>query len=299
MTPIKDTDYLAVSAWLHAMENRLLTPEKQERLLEAANEAEARKLLAECGYAENSPLEEALREHRETLYKELAAAVPEPRLIELFQLKYDYHNIKAILKAERRGISPEGLLLSGGRYDAERMQNEWHQEHRLTASDAARDAAEKAAALLRENELGVQYIKFGMSESDVSYLMADELCMFGSDALYVPGMKVTHPRSIGTFPCVLRRAVREEQSISLPEAVRKLTSMPAEVYGLAGKGRIAAGMDADLTLFDAAKITDHATYTQPLLPNEGIRRVYLGGVCAVRDGQYTGAMAGKLLRRTR
>lgn len=110
------------------------------------------KLLAECGYAENSPLEEALREHRETLYKELAAAVPEPRLIELFQLKYDYHNIKAILKAERRGISPEGLLLSGGRYDAERMQNEWHQEHRLTASDAARDAAEKAAALLREND---------------------------------------------------------------------------------------------------------------------------------------------------
>ena len=75
--------------------------------------------------------------------------------------------------------------------------------------------------------------------------------------------------------------------------------MPAEVYGLAGKGRIAAGMDADLTLFDAAKITDHATYTQPLLPNEGIRRVYLGGVCAVRDDQYTGAMAGKLLRRTR
>ena len=85
MTPIKDTDYLAVSARLHAMENRLLTPEKQERLLEAANEAEARKLLAECGYAENSPLEEALREHRETLYKELAAAVPEPRIIELFQ----------------------------------------------------------------------------------------------------------------------------------------------------------------------------------------------------------------------
>lgn len=82
----------------------------------------------------------------------------------------------------------------------------------------------------------MQYIKFGMSESDVSYLMADELCMFGSDALYVPGMKVTHPRSIGTFPCVLRRAVREEQSHLPAEAVRKLTSLPAEVYGLAGKG---------------------------------------------------------------
>ena len=71
MTPIKDTDYLAVSAWLHAMETRLLTPEKVERLLEAASETEARKLLTECGYAEALTLEEALREHRETLYKEL------------------------------------------------------------------------------------------------------------------------------------------------------------------------------------------------------------------------------------
>lgn len=160
-------------------------------------------------------------------------------------------------------------------------------------------AFEAYTALLLENELGVQYIKFGMCEEDVSYLMADELCMFGSDALYVPGMKVTHPRSIATFPCVLRRAVREEKSISLAEAIRKLTAMPAEVYGLSGKGCIQVGMDADLTLFDAASITDHATYTQPLLPNEGIRRVYVGGICAACDDRYTGAMAGKLLRRKR
>ena len=138
MTPIKDTDYLAVSAWLHAMETRLLTPEKVERLLEAASETEARKLLTECGYAEALPLEEALREHRETLYKELAAAVPDPRLIELFQLKYDYHNIKAILKAERRGISPEAFLLPGGRYDAAQLQSEWQQEHMFQVSDTAR-----------------------------------------------------------------------------------------------------------------------------------------------------------------
>lgn len=152
MTPIKDTDYLAVSAWLHAMETRLLTPEKVERLLEAASETEARKLLTECGYADALPLEEALREHRETLYKELAAAVPDPRLIELFQLKYDYHNIKAILKAERRGISPEAFLLPGGRYDAAQLQSEWQQEHMFQVSDTARRAAQEAAALLREND---------------------------------------------------------------------------------------------------------------------------------------------------
>ena len=152
MTPIKDTDYLAVSARLHAMETHLLTPEKADRLLEAASDEEARKLLVECGYAEALPLEEALRERRETLYKELTTAVPEPRLIELFQLKYDYHNIKAILKAERRGISPERLLLPGGRYDAARLQSEWQQEHTLQVSDTARRAAQEAAALLREND---------------------------------------------------------------------------------------------------------------------------------------------------
>lgn len=160
-------------------------------------------------------------------------------------------------------------------------------------------AFEAYTALLLENELGVQYIKFGMREADVSYLMSDPLCMFGSDALYVPELNMTHPRSIGTFPCILRRAVREERSISLAEAVRKLTSLPAEVYGLRGKGLIRPGMDADLVLFDAERITDHATYAEPLLPNEGICRVYVDGVCAVRDDQYTGAMVGTLLRRSR
>ena len=81
MTPIKDTDYLAVSARLHAMETRLLTPEKQERLLEAASEAEARKLLAECGYAESLPLEEALRQRRESLSLRRSAAASRRKAI--------------------------------------------------------------------------------------------------------------------------------------------------------------------------------------------------------------------------
>ena len=70
----------------------------------------------------------------------------------LFQLKYDYHNIKAILKAERRGISPEAFLLPGGRYDAAQLQSEWQQEHMFQVSDTARRAAQEAAALLREND---------------------------------------------------------------------------------------------------------------------------------------------------
>ena len=154
-------------------------------------------------------------------------------------------------------------------------------------------------ALLRENKLGAQYIKFGMSEADVKYLMADELCMYGTDGLYIPGMPMTHPRAIGSFPRVLRVAVREDKLVSLEEAVRKMTSMAAEVYGLAGKGVIRPGMDADLVLFDAQRITDHADYTAPLAPNEGVKRVYVNGVCAVKDDAPTGTLAGHLLRLSR
>ena len=160
-------------------------------------------------------------------------------------------------------------------------------------------AFEMYTALLRENKLGAQYIKFGMSEADVKYLMADELCMYGTDGLYIPGMTMTHPRAIGSFPRVLRVAVREDELVSLEEAVRKMTSMAAEVYGLAGKGVIRPGMDADLVLFDAQRITDHADYTAPLAPNEGIKRVYVNGVCAVKDDTPTGALAGRLLRLSR
>ena len=160
-------------------------------------------------------------------------------------------------------------------------------------------AFEMYTALLRENKLGAQYIKFGMSEADVKYLMADELCMYGTDGLYIPGMPMTHPRAIGSFPRVLRVAVREDKLVSLEEAVRKMTSMAAEVYGLAGKGVIRPGMDADLVLFDAQRITDHADYTAPLAPNEGIKRVYVNGVCAVKDDAPTGALAGRLLRLSR
>ena len=94
-------------------------------------------------------------------------------------------------------------------------------------------------------------------------------------------------------------AVREDKLVSLEEAVRKMTSMAAEVYGLAGKGVIRPGMDADLVLFDAQRITDHADYTAPLAPNEGVKRVYVNGVCAVKDDAPTGALAGRLLRLSR
>ena len=102
---IKDTDYLAISARIRAMETSLLTRERMEQLLEARSDEEAAKLLQECGYPQldaSRPevMDAALSQAREELLSDLGDSVPDTRYIDLFKLKYDYHNIKAILKAE-------------------------------------------------------------------------------------------------------------------------------------------------------------------------------------------------------
>jgi len=120
--------------------------------------------------------------------------------------------------------------------------------------------------------------------------------MFGTDALYVEGMRMTHPRAIGTFPRILGRYVRDDRHISLEEAVRKMTSLPAEFYGLSGKGLLRQGMDADIVIFDPDTIIDHADFKQPLLPNVGVYRVIVGGKIAVAEDNPTGERNGKVLR---
>ena len=155
------------------------------------------------------------------------------------------------------------------------------------------------ALLLRENSLVVGDVCFSMSQDDVDTLVADPLCMFCTDSLYVSGMKMTHPRSIGSFPRILGRCVREKRLLTLEEAIRKMTSLPASRYGLRGKGLVAEGYDADLVLFDPEAILDRADYLSPLVPNEGIARVYVGGALAVLNGKPTGERKGHVLRKGR
>ncbi len=150
--------------------------------------------------------------------------------------------------------------------------------------------------LMLENQLAVTYAGFEMDEDDVCTLIKDDLCMFGTDALYVQGMPMTHPRAIGSFPRILGRYVREQHLISLEEAIRKMTWLPAQAYGLDNKGRIEEGYDADMVLFNPETIIDHSDFSSPLLPNEGIERVYVGGRLAVLNDRATGEMNGKLLR---
>ena len=99
MSHQKDTDYLSISARIRAMENRLLTRERMDRMIEARDTGEAMKVLTECGYPDSGSLESALAQVRAETVRDLEGAVPDRRLVEIFQLKYDYHNATAILKA--------------------------------------------------------------------------------------------------------------------------------------------------------------------------------------------------------
>ena len=117
---IKDTDYLAISARVRAMETTLLTAERMERLLEARSDEEVSKLLQDCGYPEldaarPEAMDAALSQAREELLTDLGDGAPDPRYIDIFKLKYDYHNAKAILKAAAVGTSPERMLMDMGR----------------------------------------------------------------------------------------------------------------------------------------------------------------------------------------
>ena len=123
---MKDTDYLSISSRVRAMENRLLTRERRERMLDARSDEEAAKILTECGYAEPEDLSAAgvnavLTRARTELFEDLAKSVPEKSLVQVFQIKYDYHNAKAILKAEAMGEDSRRLLMAGGRYDPDTL----------------------------------------------------------------------------------------------------------------------------------------------------------------------------------
>ena len=119
--------------------------------------------------------------------------------------------------------------------------------------------------------------------------------MIGTDGL--PNGDMPHPRTYGTFARILGRYVREEHVLDLPEAVRKMTALPAQRLGLKDRGRLQPGFAADLVAFDPETVADRATYLDPIQPPAGIYHVWVNGVLAVRDGRPTGARAGHALRR--
>jgi len=145
----KDTEYLAISARIRAMETRLLTREKMDRMIDARDTAEAMKVLDECGYTGGS-LDEILLRARTEVFRDMKRSVPDPRLVEVFQIKYDCHNAKTILKAQAMGQQPQRLLLEGGRYDPVELLDSWQRESLRDCSPVFRKAMEEAGKVLQE-----------------------------------------------------------------------------------------------------------------------------------------------------
>jgi len=161
--------------------------------------------------------------------------------------------------------------------------------------------ARAAIRLLVEEELRVECAFFSMAEDDVATVLSAEFCCIGSDASArayegITARGVPHPRTYGCFPRVFGRFVRGRPTLSTEEAVRRMTALPADLFGLAGRGRIALGAHADLVVFDPQTIVDRATYERPFQAPEGIRHVYVNGTPVLHAGAYTGERPGRVLR---
>jgi len=165
------------------------------------------------------------------------------------------------------------------------------------------DPFEFAFNLLIEEDLSVSVVRFGMCEEDVEYVLRYPNAMVGSDgsalAPYGPlGKGHPHPRNYGTFVRVLGYYARERGIITIPDAVRKMTSLPAQKLGLRDRGVIRLGAWADLVVFNPETVVDLATYADPKRYPKGIEYVVVNGVLTVSKGRHTGARAGKVLKRS-
>ncbi|HEU0135584.1 MAG TPA: D-aminoacylase [Allosphingosinicella sp.] len=161
--------------------------------------------------------------------------------------------------------------------------------------------AETAVDLVAEDGSQVTTIFHSISEDNLRKVLGRPWVSFGSDAAAIPAEppftdKAVHPRTYGNFARLLGRYVRDEKALSLAEAVRRLTSLPADNLRIADRGRLRPGFHADLAIFDPAKIADRATYERPHQYAVGMRHVFVNGVAVLKDGEHTGARPGRFVR---
>ena len=138
---------------------------------------------------------------------------------------------------------------------------------------------------------------FTTCEEDVQAVIAYPRTMICTDGDIVGDTQFYHPRLRGSFPRALGRYVREFKTVSLPEMIRKMTSMPAAVYGLQGKGLLAPGHDADICIFDPDALHEEGTYRTPDRYASGMDAVLVMGEVALEKGTFTRKNTGRLIRR--
>ncbi|MDQ2943735.1 MAG: D-aminoacylase [Candidatus Dormibacteraeota bacterium] len=161
------------------------------------------------------------------------------------------------------------------------------------AADAGTTAPDYVFDLLVEQRGQVMMIIHMMDEADVRRVLAYDAAMIGSDGIPLPGKP--HPRWAGTFARVLGHYSRELGLLDQSTAIRKMTSMTAERFGLAGRGTLTVGAYADLVVFDSARVIDTASFESPLTPPIGIRHVFVNGRHVIKDEAFTGARPGRVV----
>jgi len=195
---------------------------------------------------------------------------------------------------------PENVLLVGFRSDSLKP---------LTGKSLAAIAKmrhstppETAIDLVIQDGSRVEAVYFLMSEDNVKKQIALPWLSFCSDGASQAPEGVflkssTHPRAYGNFARLLGKYVRDEKVIPLEEAIRKLTSLPASNLGMARRGSLQSGYDADVVVFDPNKIQDHATFENPQQYATGMMHVFVNGTQVLKDGEHTGAKPGRVVRR--
>jgi N-acyl-D-amino-acid deacylase len=193
-----------------------------------------------------------------------------------------------------RGAAFEGVeaIVASVKYNKEKYEGRYIRD---IAADLDLPIKEAVAKVLEDEENTPSVIMFVMDEADVRRVISDDHCMIGSDGLPTDGKP--HPRLYGTMARVLQTYVREEGLLTLEDAVRKMTSLPAKKHRLSERGVLRESWFADLVVFDPNKIADVATYDEPRQHPAGIAHVVVNGRLAVRDGAQTGEQAGRMLRR--
>jgi N-acyl-D-amino-acid deacylase len=194
--------------------------------------------------------------------------------------------------------SPDKILLVG--FKSEKLKPLTGKSLAEIAKMRGKDPIETIMDLIAEDESRIDSIYFLMSEENVKKELAKPWISFGSDeASQAPeGVFLKsnpHPRAYGNFARVLGKYVREEKVISLPEAVRRLSALPATNLGLDRRGLLKEGMFADVVVFDPATIADRATFDKPHQYAIGVKHVFVNGVQVLKDGEHTDAKPGRAL----
>ncbi len=169
------------------------------------------------------------------------------------------------------------------------------------AAERETSPAETAIDLVIEDGSRVQVVYFLMSEENVAKGIALPWVSFASDAASMATEgefldRMTHPRAYGNFARVLGKYVRDEQVITLEDAVRKLTKLPATNLGIRDRGELREGFHADIAIFDPDQVQDHATFDDPHQYSTGMVHVLVNGVPVLSDGEHTGALPGQVVR---